>query len=253
MLSAELHEFARSPGAFLEPAPGVVVVEADTYFAAIVADGIYINVCRLRFAPEDAAEVLTEVRALAPAAIGSWQTDSAARADALVGAGARPPGAPLDWEFTALATATPPPAVPGVDIRRIDDFGDYLVGLEIALSAEQYTDDVRDRRRREAKAMYERRRSGPSMEWLASIDGEPVAHARAYPGPRGLLLDGGATLPSARGRGAYRALVAARWEEAVARGTPALVVQAQDTSRPILERCGFDVVCTMYEVEHDPL
>ena len=66
------------------------------------------------------------------------------------------------------------------------------------------------------------------MEWLASIDGEPVAHARAFPGPRGLLLDGGATLPSARGRGAYRALIAARWDEAVARGTPALVVQAQD-------------------------
>jgi predicted GNAT family N-acyltransferase len=61
------------------------------------------------------------------------------------------------------------------------------------------------------------------------------------------------TLPSARGRGAYRALIAARWDEAVARGTPALAVQAQETSRPILERCGFEVVCTMYEVEHDPL
>ena len=35
------------------------------------------------------------------------------------------------------------------------------------------------------------------MEWLASIDGEPVAHARAFPGPRGLLLDGGATAAAA--------------------------------------------------------
>jgi len=26
---------------------------------------------------------------------------------------------------------------------------------------------------------------------------------------------------------------------------------AQETSRPILERCGFDVVCTMYELESD--
>jgi predicted GNAT family N-acyltransferase len=68
-----------------------------------------------------------------------------------------------------------------------------------------------------------------------------------------LLLDGAATLPRARGRGAYRALIAARWDEAAARGTPGLVVQAQETSRPILERCGFAVVCTMYEVEHDPL
>jgi GNAT superfamily N-acetyltransferase len=253
VLSAELHEFARSPGAYLEPAPGVEVVETDGYFAAIVAEGIYINVCRLRFAPEDAAEVLAEVRTLAPSAIGSWQTDSAVLAHALVAAGARPPGAPLNWEFTALATATAPPAVPGVDIRRIDGFDDYLVGLEIALSAEQYTEEVRARRRQEAEAAFERRRSGPSMEWLASIDGEPVGHARAFPGPRGLLLDGAATLPQARGRGAYRALIAARWDEAAARGTPALVVQAQETSRPILERCGFAVVCTMYEVEHDPL
>ena len=38
--------------------------------------------------------------------------------------------------------------------------------------------------------------------------------------PLGLLLFGGATLPSARGRGAYRALVAARAREAAARGTP---------------------------------
>ena len=252
MLSAELREFARSPGAYLDPA-GAEIIDDERYFAAIVGRGKYVNVCRLRFASGNAAEVLAEVRALAPSGIGSWQTDSAALAEALVAAGARAPGAPLDAEFTALATATAPPGVARVAVRRIESFDDYLVGLEIALSAEQYTDDVRARRRREAKAMWERRRSGPSMEWLASIDGEPVAHARAYPGPRGLLLDGGATLPSARGRGAYRALVAARWEEAVARGTPALVVQAQETSRSILERCGFEVVCTMYEVEHDPL
>ena len=68
-------------------------------------------------------------------------------------------------------------------------------------------------------------------------------------GPRGLYLAGGATLSGARGRGAYRALVRARWDYAVQRGTPALVVHAQETSRPILEGCGFHVVCTMYELE----
>jgi len=252
VLSAELREFAQSPGAYLEPT-GADVVETDGYFAAIVGGGKYVNVCRLRVDPGDAAAVLGEVRALAPSAVGSWQTNSGALAEALVGAGARLPGAPLDAEFTALATSTPPPHVPGVEVRRIEDFADYVLGLEIALTAEQYTDEVRAQRRRDAKATYERRRSGPAMEWLASIDGETVAHARAFPSPRGLLLDGAATLPSARGRGAYRALIAARWEEAVARGTPALVVQAQETSRPILERCGFEAVCTMYEVEHDPL
>ena len=36
-----------------------------------------------------------------------------------------------------------------------------------------------------------------------------------------------------------RALVAARWEDAVTRGTPALVTRSGPMSRPILERAGF--------------
>ncbi len=51
---------------------------------------------------------------------------------------------------------------------------------------------------------------------------------------------GGAVLPDARGHGVYRALVRARWEHAVARGTPLLVVQAGHMSRPVLERLGFE-------------
>ena len=51
---------------------------------------------------------------------------------------------------------------------------------------------------------------------------------------------GGAVLPEARGRGVYRALVHARWEQAVARGTPLLVVQAGPMSAPILTGLGFE-------------
>jgi hypothetical protein len=50
----------------------------------------------------------------------------------------------------------------------------------------------------------------------------------------------------ARGCGVYRALVRARWDEAVARGTPALVVQAGQMSRPILERLGFETICEVH-------
>ena len=46
----------------------------------------------------------------------------------------------------------------------------------------------------------------------------------------------------ARGRGAYRALIRARWDEAVALGTPALITQGGSMSRPILERLGFERV-----------
>jgi hypothetical protein len=59
------------------------------------------------------------------------------------------------------------------------------------------------------------------------------------------MLLGGAVLPEARGRGCYHALVQARWQDAVARQTPALVVQAGEMSRPIPERLGFEHVATM--------
>jgi GNAT superfamily N-acetyltransferase len=74
------------------------------------------------------------------------------------------------------------------------------------------------------------------------VDGAPIAGADALYLDHAVVLCGGATLPEARGRGAYRALVQARWDEAVARGTPALVVQAGSMSRPILERLGFEEV-----------
>ena len=57
--------------------------------------------------------------------------------------------------------------------------------------------------------------------------------------PYGLALFGGATLSRARGRGAYRALIHARWQEAAESGTPALITQGGSMSRPILERLGF--------------
>ena len=78
--------------------------------------------------------------------------------------------------------------------------------------------------------------------FLAFVDDTPVAAAYASYTPLGLLLFGGATLPSARGRGAYRALVAARAREAVERDTPVLVTHAGQMSRPILERLGFTPV-----------
>ncbi|HKD34638.1 MAG TPA: hypothetical protein VKB73_14430, partial [Gaiellaceae bacterium] len=58
----------------------------------------------------------------------------------------------------------------------------------------------------------------------------------------GFLLYGGATVPRARGRGAYRALNRARWDDAVAHGTPALITQGGSMSRTILERLGFERV-----------
>jgi GNAT superfamily N-acetyltransferase len=82
-----------------------------------------------------------------------------------------------------------------------------------------------------------------NVVYLAFVDGQPVARGSGSFSQYGASLFGGATLPEARGRGAYRALVAARWREAVDRGTPALITQASPMSRPILEQLGFRLVC----------
>jgi GNAT superfamily N-acetyltransferase len=74
----------------------------------------------------------------------------------------------------------------------------------------------------------------------AFLDGVCVGYGRSVALAGGLALMGGAVLPEARGRGVYRALVRARWELAVARGTPLLVVQSGEESAPVLSGIGFE-------------
>jgi predicted GNAT family acetyltransferase len=78
--------------------------------------------------------------------------------------------------------------------------------------------------------------------WLAYVDEEPVAMARAAVGHDGMLLLGGCTLEEFRGRGLYTALVQVRARYAASAGAPLLAVQAGKQSRPILERLGFDTL-----------
>jgi len=81
---------------------------------------------------------------------------------------------------------------------------------------------------------------------VAEADGEVVSAAwlvfRA--GTEFASLWGGSTLAAWRGRGIYRALVAARAALAAARGVTYLHVDASDDSAPILRRLGFTAVTT---------
>ncbi|MDX6538487.1 MAG: hypothetical protein QOI71_97, partial [Gaiellales bacterium] len=88
------------------------------------------------------------------------------------------------------------------------------------------------------------RQSDVVARFGAWTDGRVCGGGRAIFSPRGVLLAGGSTVAWARGRGVYRALVRARWDAAVARGTPALAVQAGAMSAPILPRLGFEKVCS---------
>jgi GNAT superfamily N-acetyltransferase len=81
---------------------------------------------------------------------------------------------------------------------------------------------------------------------VAYVDGRSVSAGRVdlEPGIEFAGLFGGITLPEFRGRGLYRATVAKRAELARERGYRYLYVDALPTSRPILERLGFEVLTT---------
>jgi GNAT superfamily N-acetyltransferase len=144
----------------------------------------------------------------------------------------------VDDEPTPLAvgmvlTAAPAHSAPGVEVRRAKTNEEHLAAARIAAVAfgsPMPTEAPPDR-------------DPNNVVYLAYVDGEPVARGSASFSEHGVTLFGGSTLPEARGRGAYRALVAARWEDAVARGTPVLVTQASPMSRPILAQLGFREVC----------
>jgi GNAT superfamily N-acetyltransferase len=79
-----------------------------------------------------------------------------------------------------------------------------------------------------------------------------TAFAVYYPGTDFVALLGGATLPEWRGRGLYRAMIAARAREAVARGFRLLHVDASPASAPILRRCGFHEITTSTHLQWTP-
>lgn len=138
-----------------------------------------------------------------------------------------------------LAAGSEVPSPPGVSARPVASSDELVTARRIQHEAFGGSSDAVEVAQAEADFASE---GVTGSTFLAFVDETPVAAAYASYTPLGLLLFGGATLPAARGRGAYRALVAARAREAVERGTPVLVTHAGQMSRPILERLGFTPV-----------
>lgn len=88
--------------------------------------------------------------------------------------------------------------------------------------------------------------AGSSELWIAEVDGRVVSGGRLTPvvGTAFAGIWGGSTLPELRGRGIYRALVAARARSALDRGIRLIHSDCTDMSRPILERSGLVAVTT---------
>jgi len=85
------------------------------------------------------------------------------------------------------------------------------------------------------------------LVFIAYAEGSPVAGGRLeLPAGRAFAgLYGGGVAPAWRGRGLYRALVLARAAEARSRSYAWLTVDALETSRPVLERMGFQPLASV--------
>ena len=152
-----------------------------------------------------------------------------------------------DPDVVAMVLASPPPPPPpGVEARAVRDTDEYVEAKRVAHAAfgmptEDPAEVERWRRNWEAEQA-----SGRARTFVSLIDGRIVAHGTSTYTEHGVTLNGGSTAPDARGRGAYRALVSARWDDAVEHGIPVLVTQAGAMSRPILERVGFVEVARIW-------
>jgi GNAT superfamily N-acetyltransferase len=143
--------------------------------------------------------------------------------------------------LTGMTSRTAPPAEPSIEVRPVETLEDYLATLEVDWEAWGIDPAEReDRRARELARFDAMTATGTVHHWAGFLGGKRVGIGRAIDMEHGVALYGGAVLPEARGHGVYRALVHVRWNHAVARGTPLLVVQAGPMSRPVLAGLGFE-------------
>jgi GNAT superfamily N-acetyltransferase len=138
------------------------------------------------------------------------------------------------------------PNLDGLEIRNaLADDATFMAATNAAAEAfgappfGQDAEGVARQKRRRANLVA----GGNHRLLLATIDDEPAGAGSLtlFP-PAGALINGGSVRPKFRGRGVYRALVAARLEIARREGAGGLVVWAGAMSSPILERVGFQPV-----------
>jgi GNAT superfamily N-acetyltransferase len=143
----------------------------------------------------------------------------------------------------AMALVTPPPVSTGqvVEVRQVESLDDFAGAARVRMEAFQMPAHMREEMEAGLADRFEEYQDprNPGRSFIALVDGRIVGASTAVAADAGVNLFGGSVLQEARGRGVYQALLRARWDFAVERGTPALTVQAGRMSKPIVERLGF--------------
>jgi hypothetical protein len=244
-----VRSFAVEPGAFMERSPTSEWIEGDGYTLVCGATPTMNLVEQIRCTGESLDRAIVEVRIALAERERTWvqwllapSSTPVDAEDRLRAAGLVPgTGVPYEYRSAALALVTEPPGAPaGVAVRELVTADEMTAGVDVQFRAFGI-----DGTRRAAEApahpasWLEASARGAVGTFGAMIDGELAGVARASFTPCGAFLMGGSTLPRFRGRGAYHALVRARWDAAAGRETPALVTHAGRMARPILEQLGF--------------
>jgi predicted N-acetyltransferase YhbS len=246
-----IEDLAADANAYL-PGPSVEIEEREGYVLKnndVSPYPLFGLVLRQRLEPEavpgavDGARAWFRERGRARFAWAVADTATPADlADRLLDLGLEPnEGEPV---FAGMVLEHEPPGTPRVEVRRVETFEEQVAADEVAMDSFGLTEEEKAPARKGRRERWERAREDRrGDDFIALLDGRVVGSAGVNYNDVGLYLGGGNVAPAARGKGVYRALVRARWDLAVARGTPALVTQAGKMSRPILERLGFRTVC----------
>ncbi len=228
--------------------------KGDGYQVGFTSGNSYAMVFVRRLPEEALAERVAEVRTLLTG-------EGFERAAWLVNEAAEPAGiaASLEelglvpWErdaegferrFRCMALTAEPAAPPeGIVARPVATFEEFVAAAGVAHDAFDMAEhDRKVFEERQGEFWAWQQRYPDHATFAAFLDAEIIGSASIIFGATAGFMIGGSVRADRRGRGAYRALVRARWDAAVERGTPALTVGAGAMSGPVLERLGFVTV-----------
>ncbi len=256
LISAELREYAETPDRYARVPERASVSRIDDGRVCVIQGPTWASVSGPRVAEDEVEDLLAGIRRLISGEKRTtwWIGPSAEPADIverLATLGLQQPHDRVSRLRSLVHTEEPAQIPSGVEVRRVETYADFAAAREVQWDAFEMPAPHRDANRGRLRLDFdEAMRFGVPAGFVASLDGRPAASAMSIPSERGVFLIAGAVAPWARGRGLYRALVRARWDDAVARGTPALVTQANpETSYPILRRLGFEEVCEIHRLE----
>jgi GNAT superfamily N-acetyltransferase len=154
---------------------------------------------------------------------------------------------PYESVMTCMVLVEPPTGTfdPAIEVRLVSNLDEYVQALRVAMASFNESEEDAAGWMAAAPTLWASQDGKTRFTHIAYLAGKPVGFGWAAGAPSGILLGGSGVLPEARGRGVYRAMLAARWAHSQEMGCGGVAIQAGAMSRPILERCGFQVLCQL--------